>query len=121
MKDEVGFGLENLSKVYESISYISESDAESLLKVPALTYECFGYYNAIEHLILRLTKYLKIPTLSGACRSHGEGVSRITQSAKETAPGQCCADRRSKPHCGEWQSRTEAGEGEGTGSVPDPL
>ena len=52
----MGFGLENLNKVYESISYISESDAESLLKVPALTYECFGYYNAIEHLILRLTK-----------------------------------------------------------------
>jgi len=63
--------LENLNRVYESISYISKSDAESLLKVPALTYECFGYYNAIEHLILRLTKYLKIPTPSGAF-SHKE-------------------------------------------------
>ena len=66
LKNEVRFGLENLNKVYKSINYISESDAEGLLKVPALTYECFGYYNAIEHLILRLTKYLKIPTPGGA-------------------------------------------------------
>ncbi len=76
------FGLENLSKVYESINYISESDAEGLLKVPALTYECFGYYNAIEHLILRLTKYLKIPTPSGAF-SHKETVRNFNQLVKK--------------------------------------
>jgi hypothetical protein len=81
LKEEVGFGLENLNKVYESISYISESDAESLLKVPALTYECFGYYNAIEHLILRLTKYLKIPTPSGAF-SHKETVTNFNELVK---------------------------------------
>ncbi len=78
LKNEVKFGLDNLNKVYESINYISESDAERLLKVPALTYECFGYYNAIEHLILRLTKYLKIPNPSGAF-SHKETVTNFNQ------------------------------------------
>jgi hypothetical protein len=52
LEKEVEFGLENLNKVYESINYISGSNAEGLLKVPAMTYECFGYYNAIEHIIL---------------------------------------------------------------------
>ncbi len=36
-KNEVRLGLENLNKVYASINYISESSAERLLKVPALT------------------------------------------------------------------------------------
>ncbi len=66
LKNEVGFGLGNLNKIYENIIYIAELEAESRLVVPALTYECFGYYNAIEHLILRLTKYLEISTPSGA-------------------------------------------------------
>ena len=66
LKNEVGFGLENLNKVYENIIYIAELEAESRLVVPALTYECFGYYNAIEHLILRLTKYLGTSTPSGS-------------------------------------------------------
>ncbi|MCI5145356.1 MAG: hypothetical protein D3923_07440 [Candidatus Electrothrix sp. AR3] len=78
LKEEVGFGLENLNKVYESINYIFESDGDKLLKVPALTYECFGYYNAIEHLILRITKYLKI-TVPGGAFSHKETLKNFFQ------------------------------------------
>jgi hypothetical protein len=76
LKNEVQFGLENLDKVYESIVYISESEVERRLKIPALTYECFGYYNAIEHLILRLTKYQKMPVPGGAF-SHKETVKNF--------------------------------------------
>ena len=32
----------------------------------ALTYECSGYYNAIEHMILRFVKYLGLEKPSGA-------------------------------------------------------
>ncbi len=78
LKKEVKFGLENLNKIYKSIKYISESKAEELLRIPALTYESFGYYNAIEHLILRLTKYLKIPTQSGAF-SHKKTLANFNE------------------------------------------
>ena len=78
LKNEVNFGLENLDKVYQSINYISSLDIDILAKIPALTYECFGYYNAVEHLILRLTKYLKIPTTGGAF-SHKETVKNFNE------------------------------------------
>ncbi len=52
-------------------------------------------------------------TLRRQRRSHGEGADRITQSAvSEPAeegklrPGHVELDRRGKPHCGKWQSRT---------------
>ncbi len=78
LKNEVNFGLQNLHKVFESINYISSLDIDVLAKTPALTYECFGYYNAVEHLILRLTKYLKIPITSSAF-SHKETVKNFNE------------------------------------------
>ncbi len=60
IENEIQFGLENLSKIYERIKYISFLEADTTLKISALTYECFGYYNAVEHLILRFIKYLKM-------------------------------------------------------------
>lgn len=71
IENEIRFGLENLSKVYERIRYISSSEADTTLKISALTYECFGYYNAVEHLILRFIKYLKLSISSGSF-SHKE-------------------------------------------------
>jgi hypothetical protein len=66
IENEIQFGLENLSKVYERIKYISFLEADTTLKISALTYECFGYYNAVEHLILRFIKYLKMSVPSGS-------------------------------------------------------
>ncbi|MGE0087790.1 MAG: hypothetical protein AB7S75_25545 [Desulfococcaceae bacterium] len=82
LEKEVKFGLENLHKVYERINYISLSEVDTLIKISALTYECFGYYNAVEHLILRLTKYLKIPVTSGAF-SHKETVKNFNDLVKK--------------------------------------
>jgi len=66
LEAEVNFGLENLQKIYERVVYISTRENEDpILKVPALAYECLGYYNAIEHLMLRFIKFLKIPVSMG--------------------------------------------------------
>ena len=65
LKQEIAFGLENLTKVYVNIETFSQLDVDPKIKVSALTYECLGYYNAIEHLIIRTLKYLNIELPSG--------------------------------------------------------
>lgn len=60
LRNELNFGLENLESIYQSISKFSQQEIEERVKVSALTYECLGYYNAIEHLIIRVLKHLKI-------------------------------------------------------------
>jgi hypothetical protein len=35
------------------------------VKTSALTYECLGYYNAIEHLLIRILKFRRIAIPSG--------------------------------------------------------
>ena len=35
------------------------------MKTSALTYECLGYYNAIEHLLIRVLKFRRIEIPSG--------------------------------------------------------
>ena len=52
------------------------------MKVSALTYECLGYYNAIEHLIIRLLKYLKIEIPSGPF-SHRDTLKALLSITKE--------------------------------------
>lgn len=61
---EINFGLENLAKVYQNIVQFSALQSDSKLKTSALAYECLGYYNAAEHLMIRVLKYLEreIPT-----------------------------------------------------------
>ncbi len=54
LKQEIAFGLENLNKIYGNIATFSRLDVDPKVKVSALTYECLGYYNAIEHLIIRV-------------------------------------------------------------------
>jgi hypothetical protein len=82
LTQEVQFGLENLNKLHDRVNYISALEVDPVVKTSALTYECFGYYNAIEHIILRLTKYLKIPTPGGAF-SHKEVLKNFSQLVKE--------------------------------------
>lgn len=65
LRNELNFGLENLESIYQCISEFSRQEIEERVKISALTYECLGYYNAIEHLIIRLLKHLKIEIPSG--------------------------------------------------------
>ena len=64
LKQEIAFGLESLNKVHGNIQTFVPLDVDPKIKVSALTYECLGYYNAVEHLIIRILKYLcgKLPT-----------------------------------------------------------
>jgi hypothetical protein len=59
LRRQIDFGLENLDKVFQSIQKFSASDIAQDLKVSALAYECLGYYNAIEHLMIRFLKFSK--------------------------------------------------------------
>lgn len=78
LREEIEFGLENLEKIYSNIAKFSQQDISEDIVVAALTYECFGYYNAIEHLIIRFLKYLKAEIPSGRF-SHRETL-RVFQA-----------------------------------------
>jgi hypothetical protein len=65
LREEIRFGLENLGKIYLNISKFAQQDTDEEIKVAALTYECFGYYNAVEHLIVRILKHQKVKIPSG--------------------------------------------------------
>lgn len=65
LRGEVEFGLENLEKIYLIISSFAQQELDERVKASALTYECLGYYNAIEHLIIRILKHLRIEIPSG--------------------------------------------------------
>jgi len=66
LAQEVRFGLENLSRIHSRILRFDSQTADSALRLSALTYECSGYYNAIEHMILRFVKHLGLERPSGA-------------------------------------------------------
>ncbi|MEZ4512981.1 MAG: hypothetical protein R3C62_14020 [Chloroflexota bacterium] len=63
---EIDFGIENLNKIHSRMLDFVVLEVDHELKVSAMTYECLGYYNAIEHLMLRIIKYLKMTKPSGA-------------------------------------------------------
>lgn len=65
LKSEINFGLKNLESIYQNISEFSQQEIEERVKVSALAFECLGYYNAVEHLIVRVLKHSKIEIPSG--------------------------------------------------------
>ncbi|MGD1853349.1 MAG: nucleotidyltransferase family protein [Leptolyngbyaceae cyanobacterium] len=65
LKQEIAFGLENLNKIYGNIETFAKLEVNPKIKISALTYECLGYYNAIEHLMIRFLKYLSIELPTG--------------------------------------------------------
>lgn len=69
--EEVSFGLENLEKIYQRIVKFSGRDFAEDIVIAALAYECLGYYNALEHLMIRILKYLTLDIPSGG-HSHKE-------------------------------------------------
>lgn len=62
---EINFGLENLEKIYQTILIFFEQKIDEGIRTSALTYECFGYYNAIEHVMIRIIKNLNLAVPSG--------------------------------------------------------
>lgn len=65
LNKEINFGLENLDRIYQTILKFTEQKIEEDVRTSALTYECFGYYNAVEHLIIRLIKHFGLTAPSG--------------------------------------------------------
>lgn len=58
IEKELAYGLENLEHVHKQIQNFAQQNAGQELKTSALAYECVGYYNAIEHLVIRVLKHL---------------------------------------------------------------
>lgn len=56
---ELLFGLENLEKVKNDIDTFQRSTADSGIRNSAIAYALIGYFNALEHLMIRLLKFLK--------------------------------------------------------------
>lgn len=82
LKSEINFGLENLESIYQSILEFSQQEIEERVKVSALAFECLGYYNAIEHLIIRVLKHSKIEIPSGQF-SHRDVLRAFLSLANE--------------------------------------
>lgn len=79
-EQEVRFGLENLTRVRSNVLHILSQDVDEIVRRSALTYECFGYYNAFEHLILRFIKFLRREKPSGPF-SHRDAVQALEAMA----------------------------------------
>jgi hypothetical protein len=82
VEQEIRFGVENLVKIYEKVTRLVSLELEPSVKIAALAYECFGYYNALEHIMIRFLKYLKVPLPIGAS-SHKETVTDFLKVVKD--------------------------------------
>ncbi|MCY3710108.1 MAG: hypothetical protein OXG26_14550 [Caldilineaceae bacterium] len=81
-EQEVHFGLENLTRVRSNVIHIISQDVDEIVRRSALTYECFGYYNAFEHLILRFIKFLRREQPTGPF-SHREALQALDAMVTE--------------------------------------
>jgi len=79
---EVRFGLENLTRVRSNVLHILSQNVDSVVRLSALTYECLGYYNALEHLFLRFIKFIGRKQPSGAF-SHRDTLRTLEVIAGE--------------------------------------
>lgn len=78
LRQEIAFGLENLVGVYQNIVRFSSLVSDESLQASALTYECLGYYNAVEHLVIRILKHLGQEIPSGTF-SHRDTLKAFHQ------------------------------------------
>lgn len=85
LQQEIAYGLDNLERVYNSIAITVEVTVDQRVKLAALAYECVGYYNAIEHLMIRIVKYLRYPLPSGPA-SHKETIKLFRSIALSLVP-----------------------------------
>lgn len=86
----VQFGLENLDTIYRRLLNFSQKDIEEEIKTSALTYECQGYYHAVEHLAIRVLKHQKAEIPTGPF-SHRDTLKAfeavLANSAIQVEPG----------------------------------
>ncbi len=82
LKQEIEFGLKNLDKIQANIATFSNLKIDAKVKVSALTYECLGYCNAIEHLIIRFLKYLNLAVPTGKF-SHRDTLRQFEKTLSE--------------------------------------
>ena len=82
LRKEVAFGAENLDKIFQRPSDFTQQELNEQVKVSALTYECLGYYNAVEQLIIRILKHLKLGISSGPF-SHRDTLKAFEQLVME--------------------------------------
>ena len=81
-KQEIRFGIENSDKVFAAMMAIAIQDFPQQVKSPALAFECLGYYNALEHLMLRFLKKAGHAKPSGAA-SHRDTMRLFQQFLNE--------------------------------------
>lgn len=82
LRDEVEFGLANLDKIHLAISGLVRRELEQRVKVSALAYEGLGYYNVLEHLMIRILKHLGTVVPSGPF-FHRDVLRQFEALAKE--------------------------------------
>lgn len=56
-RQELLFGLENLQKVKNNIDDFQTTGSTPQMRNSATTYACMGYFNALEHMMIRLLKF----------------------------------------------------------------
>ena len=76
LQRSIDFGLENAERIHLRIATILQTTTSEEIKTSALAYECLGYYNAIEHLIVRIFKHLQIDIPTGPF-SHRDTLARF--------------------------------------------
>lgn len=96
LREEIEFGLSNLDKIYSRIHAFRSADVDLQILQSALTYECIGYFNAIEHLISRFLKSMRKPVPTGPT-SHRDTLRLFESTLQEysiSSPG----DWHKHPH-----------------------
>ncbi len=64
-QNELQFGLENLHKVKNDIDAFQKEETAPEMRKSALAYACMGYFNALEHLMIRVPKFKHAPIPTG--------------------------------------------------------
>lgn len=82
LREEIEFGLSNLDKIYSRIHAFRSADVDPQILQSALSYECIGYFNAIEHLIIRFLKSMRKPVPTGPT-SHRDTLRLFESTLQE--------------------------------------
>lgn len=82
LREEIEFGLSNLDRIYSHILTFKDADVDRQILQSALSYECIGYFNAIEHIIIRFLKNMGKPVPTGPA-SHRDALHLFKNVLKE--------------------------------------
>lgn len=65
-QQELLFGLENLQKVKSEVDAFQKETGSTEMRQSALAYAGMGYFNALEHLMIRVLKFHRITIPTGS-------------------------------------------------------